>query len=103
MKFTKSERLYKKACNYVPMGTSTFSKNPYLYTIGSAPLYIVSAKGARIVDVDGNEFIDYMMALTIMLLGYSNQEVNDAAKDGIDDIACLVMEPVINYKQLLII
>lgn len=85
MKFTKSENHYKKACNYVPMGTSTFSKNPHLYTIGSAPLYVVSAKGSRIVDVDGNEFIDYMMALTIMLLGYSNKEVNNAAKEGIDE------------------
>ena len=84
MKFIKSEELYKIACNYVPMGTSTFSKNPHLYTIGAAPLYVASAEGARIVDIDGNEFIDYMMALSIMLLGYSNQEVNDAAKDGID-------------------
>jgi len=85
MKFDNSLKTYKKALEIIPMGTSTFSKNPNLYTIGKAPLFIKSAKGCKILDLDGNEFIDYSMGLGTVILGYSNSEVNKAAKDGIDD------------------
>ena len=84
MKFTKSEKHYKKACNYVPMGTSTFSKNPHLYTIGSAPLYVVSGKGSRIVDVDGNEFIDTLMGFGPIILGYCDPKVNFAVQEQLN-------------------
>jgi len=85
MKFTKSLELYDRALDYIPMGTSTFSRNPNLYVIGAAPLYISRAKGCRVIDVDGNEFIDYSMSLSIVILGYANAEVNEAAKTGIDE------------------
>jgi len=85
MKFANSMSTYDEALNYIPMGTSTFSKNPNLYVVGAAPLYISTAKGCRVIDVDGNEFIDYSMALSILILGYANSEVNEAAKSAIDD------------------
>ncbi len=85
MEFTESLELYDRSLNYIPMGTSTFSRNPNLYVIGAAPLYVSKAKGCKIIDVDGNEFIDYSMSLSIVILGYSNDEVNAAAKTGIDE------------------
>jgi glutamate-1-semialdehyde aminotransferase len=85
MDFDKSIKIYKEAVMVIPMGTSTFSKNPNLFTIGSAPLYIKSAKGCRVYDVDGNEFIDYSMALGPITLGYAYSEVDEAAKSGIDE------------------
>lgn len=85
MKFNKSIEHYRKTLDYIPMGTSTFSKNPNLYVIGAAPLYISRAKGCRLYDLDGNEYIDYSMALSIVLLGYAHDEVNQAAKEGIDE------------------
>lgn len=85
MIFNKSQDIYENALKSIPMGTSTFSKNPNLFVIGASPLYIQSAKGCRVIDVDGNEFIDYSMALGPVVLGYANDEVNDAAKKGIDD------------------
>ena len=85
MQFRKSLQHYHRAMGVVPMGTSTFSKNPNLYTLGAAPLYIDRAEGCRIFDLDGNSFVDYSMALCIVLLGYSNPEVNAAAKKAIDD------------------
>ncbi len=85
MKFDRSIEIYEKALDLIPMGTSTFSKNPNLFVIGASPLYIQSAKGCMLYDVDGNEFIDYSMALGPIILGYANAEVNKAAKKGIDE------------------
>lgn len=85
MQFTNSTELYRKAIEVIPMGTSTFSKNPNLFTIGSAPLYISRAEGCKLIDVDGNEFLDYSMALSIVILGYAHAEVNKAAKSAIDE------------------
>ena len=85
MNFSNSIGLYEQALKVVPMGTSTFSRNPNLFVIGGAPLYIRSAKGCRVRDVDGNEFIDYSMALSVLILGYANPEVNAAAVSAIDE------------------
>jgi glutamate-1-semialdehyde aminotransferase len=85
MKFEKSVRQYEEALQVIPMGTSTFSRGPSLFCIGSAPLYIQSAKGCRVRDVDGNEFIDYAMGLAIITLGYANPEVIEAARQGMAD------------------
>lgn len=85
MKFENSLKHYEESLNVIPMGTSTFSKNPNLFVIGTAPLYLKSAKGCRVYDLDGNEFIDYSMALGPVILGYADPEVNAAAKAGIDE------------------
>ncbi len=85
MKFTHSLKMYEDALGLIPMGTSTFSRNPNLYVIGASPLFIEKAKGCRVYDVDGNEFIDYSMSLGVINLGYADPRVNAAAKQGIDD------------------
>jgi len=85
MKFDNSMKFYEEGLRVIPMGTSTFSRNPNLFVIGSSPLYVKSARGSRFYDVDGNEFIDYSMSLSMVTLGYANPEVNEAAKTGIDE------------------
>ena len=85
MNFTNSMEIYDDALDYIPMGTSTFSRNPNFFVIGASPLYISNAEGCKIIDVDGNEFIDYSMSLSIVILGYNNAEVNKAAISGIND------------------
>src|SRR6266446_4375595 len=85
MRFDNSISLYQEALKVIPMGTSTFSRNPSLFSIGSAPLYIKCGKGCRVWDVDGNEFIDYAMGLAIVNLGYANPEVTEAARQGMED------------------
>ena len=85
MQFNKSVEHYCRATGVIPMGTSTFSKNPNLYIIGGAPLYIDRAEGCKVFDLDGNAFVDYSMALCMVLLGYAHPEVNAAAKKAIDD------------------
>lgn len=43
------------------------------------PLYLVRGKGCRVVDVDGHEYIDYVMAYGAYVLGYADHEVDFAA------------------------
>jgi len=78
MKFSNSLKLYSAAVDYIPMGTSTFSRNPNLFVIGASPLYISHAKGSRIYDVDGNEFIDFLCGYGPIILGYREKEVDEA-------------------------
>ncbi len=85
LSFRQSEYVYDRALEVIPMGASTFSRNPHLFVIGASPLYIDSARGCRVRDVDGNEFIDYSMALSIIFLGYAEPRVSAAAKAAIDD------------------
>ena len=85
MDFSKSMKIYEESLGLIPLGTSTFSRSPHLFVIGKSPLFIKSAKGCRLYDVDGNEFVDYSMSLSMVTLGYANDEVNEAAKSGIDE------------------
>ncbi|MDA1301062.1 MAG: aminotransferase class III-fold pyridoxal phosphate-dependent enzyme [Proteobacteria bacterium] len=48
------------------------------------PLCVKSAKGGRITDVDGNEYIDCHLAYTATILGHNPPQVLDAVKRGLD-------------------
>ncbi len=53
--------------------------------VGGSPLFISKAKGARIYDVDGNEYIDYVLSWGPMILGHSHPTVVKALKSAIDN------------------
>ncbi|HVE56650.1 MAG TPA: glutamate-1-semialdehyde 2,1-aminomutase, partial [Pyrinomonadaceae bacterium] len=50
-------------------------------SVGRDPLYIASAKGARMTDADGNEFIDYIGSWGPMILGHANERVIEAIRE----------------------
>ena len=71
----KSKEMYEEARKYLPggvPGNGRFMK-PY-------PLYWKDAKGARIIDVDGNEYIDMRAAGGPIILGYNPPAVVEAVK-----------------------
>jgi glutamate-1-semialdehyde 2,1-aminomutase len=79
-----SER-YKNSLNHlaaaeerIPLGAQTVSKSRLTLTPGLAPLYGDSAKGCRIWDIDGNEYVDLLNSLAAVTLGYSDPEINEA-------------------------
>ena len=78
MKLDISKKLLKKARDLIPACTQTFSKGPSQFVQGIAPNFVSRAEGCKIWDVDGNEFIDYTMALGPMVLGYNYPIVNEA-------------------------
>ena len=52
------------------VGSQTFSKSYLGWVMGQAPVYAKSGSGAIITDIDGNDYIDYMMALLPVVLGH---------------------------------
>lgn len=76
--FAESERLYEEACRLVVGGT-TQAKTPENYIPGAYPIYAAKGEGAFIWDVDGNRFIDWIMAYGCFALGYCEPTVDEAA------------------------
>jgi glutamate-1-semialdehyde 2,1-aminomutase len=73
-----SQALWARAAGLIPAGTQTLAKGPTQYVDGVAPKYLARAKGARVWDVDGNEFIDLTMAVGPVVLGYGHPSVDRA-------------------------
>ncbi len=78
MNTTKSQKLFQEAQTLLPGGVN--SPVRAFRSVGLDPLYIVRAKGSRIWDVDGNEFIDYVGSWGPMILGHAHPRVIDAIK-----------------------
>ncbi len=83
-KYSKSGDLYRKAQKLFPYGTQLFSRKPELGAFGYGPVYFEKMKGARFWDVDGNEFIDTLMGVGPVILGYGYERVDRAVKEQID-------------------
>jgi len=79
-KTSKSEQIYKRAKKVLPSGVSYFLRyfDPY-------PFYTARAKGSKIVDVDGNEYIDFWLGHYALILGHSPPEVVKAVKQQIEN------------------
>jgi glutamate-1-semialdehyde aminotransferase len=73
-----SEKWWKRAVEVIPRGTQTLSKGPDQFVDGVTPKYLERGQGCHVWDVDGNEYIDYPMALGPILLGYNYPPVVDA-------------------------
>ena len=76
---TKSEQLFAKAINLIPGGVN--SPVRAFRGVGGTPRFIKSAKGAKISDVDGNEYIDYVGSWGPMILGHADDEVVAALRE----------------------
>lgn len=78
MDISKSNFLKSKALSLLPALSQTFSKSPSSFVEGIFPVYADRADGCHIFDVDGNKYVDYLMALGPIVLGYNYKKVNDA-------------------------
>jgi len=67
----KSFAYWKRALTVIPGGTQTLSKGPNMFTFGVYPIYLDHGQGSHVWDVDGNEYIDYPLALGPVTLGYN--------------------------------
>lgn len=82
MKNAKSRALFKKASRLMPGGVN--SPVRAFKAVGGNPLFIKSAKGSKLYDVDGNEFIDYVLSWGPMILGHTHPKVTGALKKAIE-------------------
>jgi glutamate-1-semialdehyde 2,1-aminomutase len=75
----KGQDLYIKAKQIIPGGTMLLSKRPEMFLPEKWPAYFSKAKGCKIWDLDGNEYLDMsIMGIGTNILGYGNEEVDEA-------------------------
>ena len=77
---SRNEALYERALRSIPWGTQTNAKRHGRDGMSSRPAFIDHARGCRMWDLDGREYIDYRAALGPIVLGYQYKEVDDAVR-----------------------
>jgi glutamate-1-semialdehyde 2,1-aminomutase len=75
--FNQSQKFSSRIHDFIPGGAHTYSKGDDQFPI-NAPSAIEYGKGARIWDLDGNEFIDCSMGLTSVCIGHGYEPVAQA-------------------------
>jgi glutamate-1-semialdehyde-2,1-aminomutase len=80
----ESLKLMKKAESLIPGISQTFSKAPNQFVRGVTPVYIERAEGCRMWDVDGNEYVDFPLALGPIILGHKDPDVDAAVRAQLD-------------------
>ncbi len=82
IKRTVSEALFERAKKHIPGGVN--SPVRAFRSVGGAPAFMVRGEGARIYDVDGNEFLDYIGSWGPMLLGHRFPPVIEALRQVLE-------------------
>lgn len=77
---TRSNEHFKKACSKLPLGVAS----NFRYWGDDKTIYVDHGKGGRIWDIDGNEYIDYRLGYGPIILGYADERVDEAARQGMD-------------------
>ena len=70
-----------RAEHVIPLGSQTFSKSRTQYPHGVSPYFITRGQGARVWDLDGNEYIDFVGSLASITLGYNDPHVMAAVQE----------------------
>lgn len=79
----RSFDIFEKAKKRIPSCTQTFSKGYSQFVFGISPIFVERGKGAYVYDVDGNEYLDYPLALGAISLGHCCPEVDDAVIEAV--------------------
>ena len=78
MKISRSIKLFAEAQQLIPGGVN--SPVRAFRSVGGQPRFIKRAKGARLYDLDGNTYIDYVLSWGPMILGHAPAPVINAIK-----------------------
>ena len=79
--FDRSEALYHRALATVPLASQTFSKSAMNLVKGASPLFFERGEGPYAWDIDGNRYLDYLLGLLPIVLGYCDPDVDKAIKE----------------------
>ncbi len=71
--FVKSKEAYQEAVNFMPGGVN--SPVRAFKSVGMSPIFMESGHGSKITDVDGNEYIDYVLSWGPLILGHADKQV----------------------------
>jgi glutamate-1-semialdehyde 2,1-aminomutase len=73
LSFEKSKQAFKESSQYMPGGVN--SPVRAFKNVGGNPLFISKGAGSHIFDIDGNEFIDYVLSWGPLILGHADSKV----------------------------
>jgi glutamate-1-semialdehyde 2,1-aminomutase len=76
----KSRQLYERTRGVLIEGSSSSSRGPANF--GTYPIFMERGRASRIYDVDGNQYIDWMMAFGALPLGHAHPEVIEAISEA---------------------
>jgi len=81
----KGQKLWRRAKKVIPGGNMLLSKRAEMFLPERWPAYYSKAKGCRVWDLDGREYIDMsIMGIGTNILGYGHPEVDEAVRQVID-------------------
>ena len=81
MQMTESEKFFQRAMKVLVEGCSSASRGPMNYK--PYPPYMREGKGARIWDVDGNEFIDWQLSFGCLPLGHAHPKIVEIVQEKV--------------------
>jgi glutamate-1-semialdehyde aminotransferase len=84
LNIAKSLELFDEAKKLVPGGVLG-ARKPSDFIEGEYPIFLEHGKGSRLTDVDGNEYIDFLCGYGPIILGYREEEVDEAVIRQIRD------------------
>jgi len=76
----RSRQAYERTLGVLIEASSSSSRGPVNF--GKYPIFMERGRGSRIYDVDGNEYIDWMMAFGALPLGHAHPEVVEAITEA---------------------
>ncbi len=76
--FEKSKKAFKEAVKLMPGGVN--SPVRAFKSVNMDPIFMERGKGSKIYDIDGNEYIDYVLSWGPLILGHSNDQVVESIK-----------------------
>ena len=76
---TQSEALFAEALRYIPGGVN--SPVRAFRAVGGNPFFVNRARGARVWDVDGNEYLDYVGTWGPAILGHAHPKIIEAVRE----------------------
>jgi len=81
-KLSHSKQLFLEAQSYLPGGVDSPVRS--FKAVGGTPPFIVKAKGSKIYDADGNDYIDFVGSWGTLILGHSHPRVVAALKEAVE-------------------
>jgi len=82
--FDRSLALLARARRFVPGASQTLSKGANMFVEGAYPVFLERGRGCRVWDVDGREYVDYILGLASITLGYGYPSVAEAVRAQVD-------------------
>lgn len=76
--YENSKQAFKEAINLMPGGVN--SPVRAFKSVNMDPIFMASGKGATITDIDGNEYIDYVLSWGPLILGHTDPDVVEGIK-----------------------